>query len=97
MAPLGTDKVVDYTKEDFAQSGDTYDLIFDTVGKSSYAHCRKALKSNGKYVVTVMSLKLVFQSFLTRFGNKKKVIFAMSLNKTEGLNFIRILIEESYL
>ena len=94
---LGADKVVDYTKEDFAETGDTYDIIFDTVGKSSFAHCRKALKSNGKYVATVMTLKLVLQSFLTKFGNKKKVIFAMSLNKTEALNFIRTLIEEGKL
>ncbi len=94
---LGADKVVDYTKEDFTKTGDTYDIIFDTVGKSSFAHCRKALKSNGKYVATVMTLKIVLQSFLTKFGNKKKVIFAMSLNKTEALNFIRTLIEEGKL
>jgi NADPH:quinone reductase-like Zn-dependent oxidoreductase len=94
---LGADKVVDYTKEDFTRTGDTYDIIFDTVGKSSFANCRKALKSNGKYVVTVMTLKSVLQSLLTKFGNKKKVIFAMSLNKTEALNFIRTLIEEGKL
>jgi len=47
---LGADKVVDYTIEDFANTDDAYDIIFDTVGKSSYSHCRKALTSNGKYV-----------------------------------------------
>ena len=94
---LGADKVVDYTKEDFAKTDDTYDIIFDTVGKSSFSHCRKVLKSNGKYVVTVMTLKNVLQSLLTKFGKKKKVIFAMSLNKTEALNFIRTLIEEGTL
>jgi NADPH:quinone reductase-like Zn-dependent oxidoreductase len=94
---LGADKVVDYTKEDFAKTGDTYDIIFDTVGKSSFAQCRKALKSNGKYVVTVMTLKIILQSFLTKPGNNKKVIFAMSLNKTEALNFIRTLIEDGKL
>jgi NADPH:quinone reductase-like Zn-dependent oxidoreductase len=91
---LGADKAVDYTKEDFTRTGDTYDIIFDTVGKSSFASCRKALKSNGKYVVTVMTFKVILQSLLSKFGNKKKVIFAMSLNKTEALNFIRRLIEE---
>jgi NADPH2:quinone reductase len=94
---LGADKVVAYTKEDFTRTGDTYDIIFDTVGKSSFAHCRKAMKTNGKYVVTVMTFKVVLQSFLTKFGNNKKVIFAMSLNKTEALNFIRTLIEEGKL
>jgi NADPH:quinone reductase-like Zn-dependent oxidoreductase len=94
---LGSDKVVDYTKEDFTKTDDRYDIIFDTVGKSSFAHCRKVLKSQGKYVVTVMTLKGVLQSFLTQFGNKKKVIFGMSLNKSEALNFIRILVEEGKL
>jgi len=94
---LGADKVVDYTKEDFTKSIDKYDIIFDTVGKSSFVRCSKALKSNGKYVVTVMTLKHVLQSFFTRFGNKKKVIFGMSVNKTEALNFIRTLIEENNL
>jgi NADPH:quinone reductase-like Zn-dependent oxidoreductase len=94
---LGSDKVVDYTKEDFTETDDRYDIIFDTVGKSSFAHCRKVLKSQGKYVVTVMTLKVVLQSFLTRFGNKKKVIFGMSLNKSEALKTIRTLIEEGKL
>lgn len=94
---LGADRVVDYTNEDFAKTGDTYDIIFDTVGKSSFTHCKKALKSDGKYVVTVMTLMNILLSFLTKFRNKKKVIFAMSLNKTEALNFIRTLIEEGKL
>lgn len=94
---LGADKVVDYTKEDFTEESDVYDIIFDTVGKSSFTRCKKALKSNGKYVATVMNLKLIGQSLLTKSGNKKKVIFAMSLNKTDALNFIRTLIEEGNL
>lgn len=94
---LGADNVVDYTKEDFAISGDTYDIIFDTVGKSSFAHCKKALNNGGRYVVTVMTMKHLLQSLLTAFGNKKKVIFGMSVNKTEALNFIRTLIEEGNL
>jgi len=94
---LGSDKVVDYTKEDFTETDDRYDIIFDTVGKSSFAHCRKVLKSQGKYVVTVMTLKVVLQSFLTGFGNKKKVIFGMSLNKSEALKTIRTLMEEDKL
>ena len=37
---LGADKVIDYTKEDFAQSGETYDIICDAVGKSSFSRCK---------------------------------------------------------
>jgi NADPH:quinone reductase-like Zn-dependent oxidoreductase len=94
---LGADKVVDYTKEDFENTGDTYDIIFDTVGKSSFEQSREALKPGGKYISTVMSLKLVIQALLTKLVNKKRVIFAMSINKTDALNFIRTLIEEGKL
>jgi NADPH2:quinone reductase len=94
---LGADKVVDYTKEDFAGTGDRYDIIFDTVGKSSFAHCRKALKTSGKYIVTIMTFKHILLSYLTKFGSGKKVIFSMSLHKTDALNFIRSLVEEGSL
>ena len=91
---LGADKVLDYTKVDFTKTNLTYDLIFDTVGKSSFAQCKKALKNGGKYVVTVMTFKLLVLSLLTKFSKRKKVIFAMSVNKTKALNFIRPLIEK---
>lgn len=94
---LGADKVVDYTKEDFTKTTDTYDIIFDTVAKSSFAHCKKSLKYGGKYVVTVMTLKTVVLSLLTKFCKKRKLIFAMSINKTNGLNFIKSLVEKGHL
>jgi NADPH:quinone reductase-like Zn-dependent oxidoreductase len=47
---LGADNVIDYTKEDFAERGELYDLIFDAVGKSSPSQCKKALAPNGNFV-----------------------------------------------
>jgi NADPH2:quinone reductase len=94
---LGADHVVDYTKEDFTATGDGYDIIFDTVGKSSFARCRKALKPGGKYLATVMTLKNLLLSLLTPIGKGKRVIFAMSMNKTEALKFIRTMVEEGSL
>ncbi|NJN80669.1 MAG: zinc-binding dehydrogenase, partial [Anaerolineales bacterium] len=41
---LGADKVIDYTKEDFTKNGETYDLIFDIMNKSSFANCKSSLK-----------------------------------------------------
>jgi len=41
---IGADTAIDYTKEDFARSGQTYDVIFDAVGKSSFSRCKGALK-----------------------------------------------------
>ncbi len=47
---LGADKVIDYTKEDFAETGETYDVVLDAVGKISFSRAKKALKKKGTYL-----------------------------------------------
>jgi NADPH:quinone reductase-like Zn-dependent oxidoreductase len=51
---LGADNVIDYTKEDFTNRGESYDFIFDAVGKKKGSglklQCKKALTPNGKYI-----------------------------------------------
>jgi NADPH:quinone reductase-like Zn-dependent oxidoreductase len=53
---LGADKVIDYTQEDFTETGERYDIIFDVVGKNSASNCRKALTPNGTYVTTAKGM-----------------------------------------
>jgi NADPH:quinone reductase-like Zn-dependent oxidoreductase len=48
---IGADQVIDYTKEDFTQSGERYDLIFDIPGNHPFSACRRVLAPNGKYVL----------------------------------------------
>ncbi|MFC1888238.1 NAD(P)-dependent alcohol dehydrogenase [Thermodesulfobacteriota bacterium] len=90
---LGADKVIDYTKEDFTKGGETYDIIFDTVGKSSFSRCKSSLKQNGRYLITVLGLTQLVQMLWTSMTGSKKVICAMSIEKTEALIFIKELVE----
>ena len=49
---LGADEVVDYTQEDFTKNGETYDVVFDAVGKHSFRRCRGSLKPGGIFLET---------------------------------------------
>ena len=94
---LGADKVIDYTQDDFTQSKESYDIIFDAVSKSSFGKCKNVLSKNGVYIDTMFSLSNVLQSIWTGLFCKKKVIFAMSVDKREALNFIKGLVEKNNL
>ena len=58
---LGADSVIDYTKGDFTENGEQYDIIFDTVNKSSFSKCKKSIVANGIYLPTVFGFKIMFQ------------------------------------
>ena len=92
MKSLGADKVIDYTKEDFTQSGETYDIIFDTVGKSSFAHCKNSLQKSGVYLPTTGLINNVLALWTSLKGGKR-VISGMSIEKNEALIFLKGLIE----
>lgn len=90
---LGADHVVDYTQEDFTQNGETYDVIVDILGRSSWARCKKSLKENGRYLLASFKTTQWMQMFLTSIIGKKKVLCVMSSYKKEDLNVIRQWIE----
>jgi len=52
MRELGADEVVDYLNEDFTKNGETYDVIFDAAGKTTFLRCRHSLKPDGTYITT---------------------------------------------
>ena len=53
---LGADRSIDYTQDDFTKNGETYDVIFDAVGKHSFRRCRRSLRPGGTYVATDLGL-----------------------------------------
>jgi len=90
---LGADKVIDYTKEDFTQTGQTYDVIFDAVGKSSFSRCKNSLKKKGIYLTTLPTMAIFLQTVWTSMIGGKKVKFGDALGKVENLVFLKELIE----
>lgn len=82
---LGADRVIDYTKEDYSNSEQRYDFIFDAVGKSSFAKAKKVLTENGIYISTELgkNSENVFLAMIAKY-KKKKVLFPIpSINKSD--------------
>ncbi len=73
---LGADRAIDYTQEDFTKNGQTYDVIFDAVGKHSFKRCKGSLKPGGKYLATDGFRNLTLAVWTSRFGDKK-VLFSI--------------------
>ena len=95
---LGAENVVDYTVDDFTRGGQTYDVIFDAAGKSSFARCRRVLNRGGIYLTTVPSVGILWQSLWTsRFGGKRAAIAFTGLRpaseKAKDLLFITELVQ----
>ncbi len=90
---LGADKVLDYTREDFTRNGETYDLIFDILGKSSFSSCKNSLKQNGIYLLASFKIKQLFQMLWTSIRPGKKVICTLSSENPKDLIFIKELVE----
>lgn len=91
---LGADHVIDYTVEDFTQNGESYDLIFDILGKTTFAHCKGSLKPNGILLYASFKMKQLVQMLWTsRSGDGKRVICAIAPGSLEDLNTAKELIE----
>ena len=87
---LGADSVIDYTKQDFTQSGETYDVVFDAVIKTSFSRCKSSLKQRGIYLTVDFPL---LQALWTSMIGSKKVVFGIAPKRTEDLIFLKKLIE----
>ena len=90
---LGADHVIDYSQEDFTENGEIYDLIFDVLGRSSFARCQNSLTPNGIYLLASFKMNPLLQMLGTKLVGRRKVICAMASEKSGHLDFVRELIE----
>ncbi|HSO86332.1 MAG TPA: NAD(P)-dependent alcohol dehydrogenase [Draconibacterium sp.] len=91
---LGADVVVDYTKEDFTKTGQTFDFVFDAVGKTSFGNCKPILSKKGIYISTELgkSGENVFLALSTPLFGGKKVLFPLPTISREDVEFLKKLV-----
>ena len=90
---LGADSVIDYKQEDFTKTGQTYDVIFDAVGKHSFTRCKSSLKRGGSYLATDGMRNLILALWTSWIGGKK-VIFSIPPRYTkQDVLFLKGLID----
>lgn len=95
VSKLGADKVISYEKDDFTMIGDTFDLVLDAVGKSSYHACKKLLNPKGKYCSTELGAGLQNPLLAVWFAitGSRKVIFPIPKITKETIEYIAQLLE----
>ncbi len=85
---LGADLVIDYSQEDFTRRGETYDLIFDTVGATIFSRCKRVLAPKGRHLFLVMGLGTILQSLWTSIWGGRRAICGMSGTSREDLTAV---------
>ena len=96
VSSLGADKVIDYTQQDYTQSGEAYDMILDSVhGQVSFSRARNALTPDGRYLAVAGGLKEGLQMVWTSKFSSQKVVFGggPASEKTEYLLLFNELIQ----
>lgn len=90
---IGADKVIDYTKEDFTQNDETYDLIFDTVNTISVSRSLRSLNKNGTMILSAAGLPEMIQGLWISKTSNRKVLTGVISHKAEDIIFLKELIE----
>ncbi|MFP3322411.1 NAD(P)-dependent alcohol dehydrogenase [Planococcus sp. SIMBA_160] len=88
LLSVGADKVIDYEREDFTANGETYDVIFDIVGKNTFAQAKGSLKPTGIYLIGNPSLSEVLQKFKGRRKGTGRVYMGVANYKADDLRYL---------
>ena len=93
LRSVGANQVIDYTVEDFTQRGETYDVIFDVVGKASFSGCLQSLREGGAYLLANPGLSEMVRGRWASGRSRKKVVTGTASYETEDLIYLKELIE----
>jgi NADPH:quinone reductase-like Zn-dependent oxidoreductase len=94
---IGADEVIDYTKVDFATNGQTYDIILDTTGTTSFARCENSLKQGGRLLLVMASLAQTLGMERPSRSSGKKVIAGVATGRAEDMLLLAKMAEDSEL
>ena len=90
---LGADQIIDYTQEDFTKNGKRYDVVFDTMVKTSVLRTRKSLKTNGWYLLATFGLPTFIQLIWFSWRSNLNWEYGLLDETTDDLLFIKELVE----
>jgi len=92
---LGADRVIDYTAEDFTKGEQTYDVVLDSVGKSSFSQCKRLLKPSGIYISSELGplAQNPFLAIIAPLQGGKRVLFPIPKHDQEMIGYFRELLE----
>lgn len=90
---LGADHVIDYTKDNFTENGETYDVIVDTAGTAPFSRSKRSLKERGRLLQVLGSLPDMLQAPWVSMTTSKKVIAGTGPERAEDLRFLAELAE----
>jgi len=96
LRAIGADHVIDYRREDFTKSGETYDVIFDVIVKSNFSRGMRSLAPNGRYLMAnPPPSHLLLGRFTSRRGGKKVIPWASrtGTETAEDFKFLKELFE----
>jgi len=91
---LGAGKVIDYKKENYLNTGETYDLIFDILGKGSFSSYKTSLNPGGICLYASFKLRKLIRMLCASFGARKKVVCAFANPVKDDLVFVKQLVDE---
>jgi 2-desacetyl-2-hydroxyethyl bacteriochlorophyllide A dehydrogenase len=90
---LGAHRVIDYTRQDFAEDDVAYDLVFDIPGRASFARVRPLLRPGGRYLLASFTTRQLLQMLRTAMAGDRKVVCALSMESPADLVEVAELVE----
>lgn len=97
VASLGADRVIDYTRDDFAAGGEIYDIVVDTVGATPFARCRRVLKDGGRLLAVAAGLPEMLAALWTPLTGSRRVVAGPAAERPDDVRRLAELAESGAL